>query len=205
VQLAWLSVGDQQGHNQYLQNVEREVIPPEHKAEAAKPGFHFGVTRMPGENFVAPGHYAEIANSSQLPAAAVQLAWLSVGDQQGHNQYLQNVEREEQGVAKKTKHFKLIDMGQMFGNFTWTAASLANVHTTYQLPAHMIPHLTKVKLQPTFDQLAAVADAMIEECFLDCPETWNVPDADKAAGARYAIQAKKVIADIVFKGNPGIQ
>jgi hypothetical protein len=39
--------------------VSDEIIPMDHRAEGAKPGFHFAVTRMPGENFVAPGHYAE--------------------------------------------------------------------------------------------------------------------------------------------------
>jgi hypothetical protein len=48
--------------------------PPDHRAEGATPGFHFAVTRMLGENCVAPGHYADIENSSELPAAGVQLA-----------------------------------------------------------------------------------------------------------------------------------
>ena len=90
--------------------VADEIIPPEHKAEAAKPGFHFAVTRMVGENFVAPGHYDDIANKSELPAAGVHLSWLAIGDQQAHNQYLQRMEYEEQGVLKKTKHFKLMDI-----------------------------------------------------------------------------------------------
>jgi hypothetical protein len=107
--------------------VADKIIPPDHRADGATAGFHFGVTRMLGENFVAPAHYNEIENSSELPAAAVHLAWLAVGDQQGHNQYLQRIEVEDHGVIKKTKRFKLIDMGQMFGNFGWTAATAASV------------------------------------------------------------------------------
>jgi hypothetical protein len=185
--------------------VSDEIIPADHRAEAAKPGFHFAVTRMLGENFVAPGHYAEIANSSELLAAAVHLAWLAVGDQQGHNQYLQRVEYEDNGVVKKTKHFKLIDMGQMFGNFNWTAATVATVHSTYQLPVHLAALLTKPKLEPAIAQLSTLTDAVIEECFQDCPDTWNISAEDKSAGAKCAIQAKHTINDIIYEGNPTIK
>jgi hypothetical protein len=135
--------------------VPDEIIPADHRADGATPGFHFAVTRMLGENFIAPGHYAEIENSLQLSAAAVHLAWLAVGDQQGHNQYLQRLEYEEHGVLKKTKRFKLIDMGQMFGDWNWSAASVAAVHTSYQLPIHLVPHLTIASLQPALDQIVA--------------------------------------------------
>jgi hypothetical protein len=184
--------------------VPDEIIPDDHRKEAAKPGFHFGVTRMIGENFVAPGHYTEIDNSSELPAAAVHLAWLDVGDQQGHNQFLQRLEREEGGVLKKTKHFKLIDMGQMFGNFSWTDASVAVVHAGYQLPTHLVPHLTKAKLGPAIDQLQKISDGDILECFQDCPTTWGISDQEKAAGAKRAIAAKQTIDKIIFDGNPAI-
>jgi hypothetical protein len=60
--------------------VPDEIIPAEHRVEAAKPGFHFAMTRMLGENFVAPGHYAEIANSSELPAAAVHADTVSIAN-----------------------------------------------------------------------------------------------------------------------------
>jgi hypothetical protein len=159
--------------------VPDQIIPSDHRGIGATPGFHFAVTRMEGENFVPPGYY---------------------------NQYLQRLEYEDQhGMLKKTKKFKLIDMGQMFGDFNWTAASVANVHATYQLPIHMIPHLTKVKLAPAVDQLAQLPNGLIEGCFEDCPDTWGISQADKAAGAQRAIQAKRDINDILFNGNPGIQ
>jgi hypothetical protein len=151
--------------------VADEIIPDEHRKEAAKPGFHFGVTRMVGENFVAPGHYAEIQNSSELPAAAVHLAWLAIGDQQGHNQLLHRVELEESGVIKKTKRFKLIDMGQMYGNCNWTALTVATVHKAYQLPTHLVPHLTKANLAPAIKQLSSLSDEIITECFEDSPDS----------------------------------
>jgi hypothetical protein len=162
------------------------------------------LTRMQGENFVAPGHYAEIANSSELPAAAVHLAWLAIGDQQGHNQYLQRLEYEEAGVPRKTKHFKLIDMGQMFGNSNWSVSTVANVHTAYQLPTHLVSQLTKTNLTPVIQLLTQVSDDLIRECFQDCPASWGVSEEDKVAGAEYAIAAQKTISSIIFGGNPAI-
>jgi hypothetical protein len=157
--------------------VPDEIIPDDHRTEGAKPGFHFAVTRMLGENFIAPGHYEDIENSSELPAAAVLLSWLAVGDHQGHNQYLQRLEREESGVIKKTKRFRLIDMGQMFGDFNWSAGSVAKVHTSYKLPGHLANHLTKATLATAIDQLAQLPDSIIEECFQDCPGAWGISNA----------------------------
>jgi hypothetical protein len=68
--------------------VPDEIIPDDHRSIGGMPGFHFGVTRMEGDNFIPAHHYGEIENLSQLPAAAVHLAWLAVGDQEGHNQFL---------------------------------------------------------------------------------------------------------------------
>ena len=155
---------------------------------------------------MAPGHYADIENSSELPAAAVHLAWLAIGDQQGHNQYLQRLEYEDQhGVSKRTKRFRLIDMGQMFGDFNWTPANVTNVHTTYQLPAHLVDHLTRANLASVLNQLTQVSNGLIEECFQDCPDTWGISTADKAAGAQRAILAKGNINNILFNGNPGLR
>jgi hypothetical protein len=184
--------------------VPDDIIPTDHRADGATPGFHFAVTRMLGENFVAPGHYADIENHSELPAAAVLLSWLATGDQQGHNQYLQRLEREENGVIKKTKRFKLIDMGQMFGDFNWTAANVAQVHVNYVLPPHLANHLSKASLAVAIDQLKQLADTVVEECFQDCPDTWAISPADKTAGATRANAAKKTIEDIIYNGNPGI-
>jgi hypothetical protein len=184
--------------------VPDEIIPADHRAEGATPGFHFGMTRMLGENFVAPGHYDDIANKSELPAAGVHLSWLAIGDQQGHNQYLQRLEYEENGVIKKTKRFKLIDMGQMFGDFNWTAGSITNVHTTYKLPAHLVGHLTKANLAAAIDQLKALDNAAIQECFHDCPDSWGISEADRQAGANYAIHSKDTITDTIYKSHPEI-
>jgi hypothetical protein len=57
-----------------------------------KQPFHVGFTYSPGQNFTA-ADYAHIQNRSALPAAAVHLAWLKVGDQESHNQYLFQLEQ----------------------------------------------------------------------------------------------------------------
>jgi hypothetical protein len=53
--------------------------------------------------------------------------------------------------------------------------------------------LTKTILDPAIDQLAQLANDVIEGCFHDCSDTWGISQADKTAGAAYAIQAKKTI------------
>jgi len=82
----------------------------------------------------------------------------------------------------------------MFGNFNWTAATIANVHTTYKLPPHLVAHLTKANLAPAIDQLKALDTAVIQECFNDCPDSWGISETDKQAAANYAIHSKNGLA-----------
>jgi hypothetical protein len=105
----------------------------------------FCVTRMEGDNFIPSQHYAEIETLSQLPAAAVQLAWLAVADQEGHDQYLQRKEATAVG-GHKTVRFMLVDMGFMFGGARWSAG--LRLPTTYVLPIHVAEKLTLDKLEP---------------------------------------------------------
>jgi hypothetical protein len=69
---------------------------------------------------------------------------------------------------------------------------------------HLAAHLSKANLTPVIDQLQSISDAMVEQCFHDCPETWNVSEADMQAGARYANLAKKAITGIIYGSNAGI-
>lgn len=177
--------------------VPDEIIPPDHRADGATPGFHFAVTQMEGENFVPAQHYKEIANAAELPIAGVFLSWLHVGDQDGHNQFLQRRMTDSAGGSKPTKHFKLIDMGQMYGDFAWTAASVAAVHQSYHMPDHLAAELTPEKLAPALDELLNVDDAAISQCFSDRPAEWNVSDSDATAGATRATQAKNSIREII--------
>lgn len=178
----------------------KEIIPPDHLAVGAKEGFHFGVYMMVGGNFVPSQHYNDIENTSQLPYAGVFLAWLAVGDQEGHNQFLQQLEIG--GV--KTKRFKLVDMGFMFGNAAWTRANIANVHEQYKIPTHLAEKLTMKKLEPAIRELKAINDESIQQCFDDCPDEWNIPKEDKEAGATNACAARDNIERIIRNGNPSI-
>ena len=178
----------------------KEIIPAEHQAVGAKKGFHFGVYMMDGGNFVPSQHYAEIDNSSELPYACVFLAWLAVGDQEGHNQFLQQLEIG--GV--KTKRFKLVDMGFMFGSPNWTKTSISSVHDQYKIPTHLAQKVTLEKLEPAIKELRSLDDDAIHQCFDDCPDEWNIAKEDKDAGASNACAARDNIDQIIRKGNPSI-
>jgi hypothetical protein len=102
--------------------VPDDVIPADHRAIGAREGFHFAVTRMDGEDFVPAKHYAEITNMAILPSAAVQLAWLHVQDQVGHNQFMENA--VDPAAGHLLKLFRLVDMGAMLGSWNWTAITL---------------------------------------------------------------------------------
>jgi len=180
--------------------VAKEIIPADHLTIGAKEGFHFGVYMMDGGNFVPTQHYAEIENTSQLPYAGVFLAWLAVGDQEGHNQYLQQLEIG--GI--RTKRFKLVDMGFMFGSPGWTKTSIATVHDQYKIPTHLAEKLSFEKLKPAIGELQAIDNESIRQCFDDCPEEWDIPKEDREAGATNACAAKDNIEQIIRKGNPSI-
>ena len=147
--------------------VPADIIPPDHKAFGAIGGFHFGVFRMAGTNFLPASHYADIANASELPFAAVFLAWLAVGDQDGHNQFLQQMEVG----GRITKHFKLVDMGFMFGTPNWSEADARNVHTSYAIPSHLAAQLDMAKLGPAIKALQTITETDIGDCFDDYPRT----------------------------------
>lgn len=178
----------------------KEIIPAEHQAVGAKERFHFAVYMMDGGNFVPSQHYAEIDNSSELPYAGVFLAWLAVADQEGHNQFLQQLEIG--GV--KTKRFKLVDMGFMFGSPGWTKATIAGVHDQYKISTHLVQKLSIEKLQPAMKELGSIDNESIHQCFDDCPEEWNITKDDRDAGANNACVARDKIEQIIRKGNPSI-
>src|ERR1700688_4946751 len=134
--------------------VSDSVIPADHRAAGAKAGFHFASARMEGSNFVPVQHYSLISNQSELPAAAVHLAWLRVGDQAGHNQYLEETTDQ---YGRPLKRFKLIDMGKMFQNFAWTGQTLVNLEMEYALPKHLADRVTLASLQPAMRVLKSVS------------------------------------------------
>lgn len=186
--------------------VPDEIIPADHRADGGTPGFHFAVTRMEGENFVPAQHYVELENSSELPFAAVHLAWLAVGDQEGHNQFLQRLELRQHGSPPRlTKYFRLIDMGQMFGNWNWDAATVVTPPNKYRLPSHLADKLTWEKLGPAIQSLTAIDESSIRACFDDIPDEWNVSTVDRQAAVTRVLAARMQIEAIVRNGNPAIK
>lgn len=183
--------------------VPDDVIPPDHRAIGAREGFHFGVTKMNGCDFVPTQHYSQISNPGDLPAAAVHLAWLRIADQAGHNQWLEEtVDINQQGV----KMFKLVDMGFMFTSPNWTAATLATLGLTYTLPAHILDRVNKANLGPAIARLKALPTSEIEACFNnDVPDEWMISTQDRQAAVRQATDAQKKIEDILANGNPSLK
>ena len=105
--------------------VSANVIPRDQQG-FAREGFHYGMAFMKGENYKPPLHHDTLDNRGEIPSAAVLLSWLQIGDQEGHNQYLHRVTHEPDGSPAAPKnYFRLVDMGQMFGDFNWTAAGIA--------------------------------------------------------------------------------
>jgi hypothetical protein len=186
--------------------VPDDVIPPDHRAESATAGFHFGVARMEGENLVPTAHYGEIENSAALPHAAVLLTWLAVGDHEGHNQYLQTLEATDAvGQARRLKRFRLIDMGQMFGDFNWRADTVSSAPPSYKLPSHLAVRLTLAQLAPAFAQLRGLKPEDIRACFDDCPTAWAVPEPDREAAITRLIDSREKVEQTLKTGNPSIK
>lgn len=89
-------------------HVDPAQLPAELANQAAQP-FHVGFTYSPGDDF-RPEDYNKIENTPALPAAAVQLAWLQIADQEGHNQYLYQLEHVlPDKTTRKMSHFIIID------------------------------------------------------------------------------------------------
>jgi len=184
--------------------VADEIIPSDHRAEGAAPGFHFGVTRMQGENFVPSQHYQEIENDSELPFAAVFLAWLSIGDQEGHNQFLQRLEvHQSSGTVQRTMRFRLVDMGQMFGNFRWTAQTLPPVAAGYRLPGHLAEKVNWDKLSPAVASLCSLDEAAIRDCFT-APDEWSIASDDRDAAVNWVLERRALMDGVIRNSNTSI-
>jgi hypothetical protein len=182
--------------------VPEEIIPADHRPQA-RAGFHFAVARMQGQNFVPTDHYDEIENTSQLAAAAVHLAWLQVGDQEDHNQFLQRLETGAlpPAVAAERRLFRLIDMGFMFGDPGWTAARIAALPDRYGLPRHLADKLTMAQVDAAISELMAVGEDKLRACFQELPDVWNVAQADIDAAAEYVVSVRPRLRDIIIRGN----
>lgn len=184
--------------------VADDTIPAEHRRDGgAAEGFHFGIARVPGQNFVE-AHYTDIQNHAELPMAAAFLAWLNVGDQQNHNQFLR-LQHEFGTTTIKSKTFLLIDMGNAFHNFNWTEADLGRLHDSYVLPRHMASKLSLAALQTAVDAIQGRSLQDIEQCLGDTPQSWGITEGERVAATRSIDGVRGSLMDILRKGNPDIR
>lgn len=136
--------------------------------------FHVGFTYAPGENF-READYAAIENTAALPAAAVHLAWLQMGDQARHNQYLfQPVTVLPDKSTRKMNHFILIDQAKICGTFDWSSDSLGSPDAPYDLPPHMKARVSLDAVEPIIESLKNIDDDLIQSCFQYYPSTWDI-------------------------------
>lgn len=185
--------------------IPEEIIPQDHLPYAKK-GFQFGVTRMDGENFQPAAHYGEIENKAELCRAAVLLAWLSVEDHEGRNQYLQRLDVKLGGTKRRqSKLFRLIDMGFAFADGDWRAETVAGISDAYVLPSHIDVQLRWPEVKAAIDDLKSVSADDIRACLQDFPPDWNVPPADVQALEKRVLEARDLIEDMISNGNPGLR
>lgn len=179
--------------------VPNDVIPSDHRAIGAREGFHFGVTKMKGCDFVPAQHYGDISNFGELAAAAVHLGWLRIADQHGHNQWL---EETADPNGKPVKLFRLVDLGHTFANGRWTPATLAALPMKYSLPTHILAHVNLATLAPIIATLRGLSQQSIEGCFDDIPDEWNVDTQERQAAINQVLCAREKIEEILKGGNP---
>lgn len=173
--------------------VPDDIIPDDHRA-FARAGFHFGVIKMKGENFIPATHYDRIDNVTELPTAVVLLRWLQIGDQGGHNQFLEKIVSEDEWALKEIgQRFRIVDAGYMYGSPQWTSKTLQPVSSTFQVPNHLLDHVTNDRIESAIEVLRAVPDEAIRQCFEDVPEEWRIPEEDCRVGADHAIASKQAV------------
>ena len=177
-------------------HIHMALLPPEQRARLAQP-FHVGFTYLPGSNFTAQD-YARIENTAALPAAALHLAWLQVGDQEGHNQYLNQLEQVlPDNTRRKLNQFSLIDQACLFGSHDWSNAALDQPASPYRMPSHLKAQLSMERLAPVVQQVQSLADCDIRSCFESYPQQWGIDPRLITRAIEYTLKRRDHLADIL--------
>jgi hypothetical protein len=114
-------------------HVDPDLLSLELQNKGVQP-FHVGFTHLEGQDF-SEADYDAIDNKFSLPKAVVQLAWLQIEDQQGHNQYLYRTEQVlPDNTRRKKSQFIIIDQAAMGGAHDWSGQDL-RPDAAYSLPA----------------------------------------------------------------------
>jgi hypothetical protein len=163
-------------------------------------GVHTGFTYSPGQNF-SQADYASIQNRASLPAAAAHLAWLLVGDQQGHNQYLYQLEQVlPDKTTRKMNHFILIDQAAICGSHDWTNADLSDTARPYDLPNHLKTQITFADVEPLVEEIKKLAEDDIRACFDSSPQEWGISSSMVNKVTDFLAQRRGHLADVLRNG-----
>jgi hypothetical protein len=179
--------------------VDMALLPPGLIPRVKQP-FHTGFTYSPGQNF-SEADYAAIENRVSLPAAAAHLAWLLVGDQQGHNQYLYQLEQVlPDKTTRKMNHFMLIDQAAICGSHDWTNADLSDAARPYALPAHLKTQVLFADVEPLVEEIRKLAEDDIRACFDSLLKEWGVSPSMVDKVTDFLVKRRIHLADVLRNG-----
>jgi hypothetical protein len=175
--------------------VHTKLLPRDLSNRVTQP-FHVGFTFSPGKNF-SDADYTNIQNDAALPAAAVHLAWLQVGDQEGHNQYLYQLEQVlPDRTTRRMNHFILVDQAAVCGSHDWSNAEL-NPAGPYNLPQHLKSRVKMTSIEPILQHVNALAEETIRSCFESYPDEWNTKPNLVQKIVDFILQRRKHLGDIL--------
>ena len=179
--------------------VEPALLPPEMTSQAAQPvtqPFHVGFTYSPGEDF-KEDDYAKIKNTPALPAAAVQLAWLQIADQEGHNQYLYQLEQVlPDKTTRKMNHFIIVDQAAICGAHDWSNAHL-QPEAEYNLPPHLRSKVSLDDIEPVLEDVMSLKEEDIRSCFNSHPSDWGITDDLVAKVTDFVLERRDHLSDVL--------
>lgn len=179
--------------------VDPDLLPPESRGQDEQP-FHVGFTRLEGQDFT-DSDYDAIDNEVALPKAAVQLAWLQIEDQQGHNQYLYRTEQVlPDSTRRKKSEFVIIDQAAMCGVHDWSSQDL-RADAAYTLPAPLVSRISMEEIMPVLEQLNEVEEDEIRSCFDSYPDGWGITDSLVNKVTAFVLERRQHL-ECVLRANP---
>lgn len=177
--------------------VEPDLLPPELTAQMVQP-FHVGFTYSQGKGFRADD-YAQIKNTMSLPAAAVQLAWLQIEDQEGedHNQYLYQLEQVlPDKTTRKMNHFIVVDQAAICGTHDWSDAT-PQPNAPYNLPSHLKSRVSMDAMEPVLETVMSLDEEEIRSCFGSYPAGWDIKDHHVNKVTEFVLERRDHLADVL--------
>lgn len=178
--------------------VEPDLLPQEVAGRVTQ-SFHVGFKYSLGRNF-SEKDYAKIENTPALPAAAVQLAWLQVADQEHHNQYLYQLEQVlPDKTTRKMNHFILLDQAAICGSHDWRGMTL-KPDDAYNLPPHLKGKVSMDDVEPIVEHLKSIKEEDIKSCFDSHPDSWDITPELVEKVTEFVLSRRDHLNDIL-RGN----